>query len=115
MTAAVFSYEAREISFTPGAFIGTMKMQAYCLSWTGIRPLWATKVAWVSAEPVATTLAPLTTMPLSFSATTWTQTSARSWIGRSRSTGGWMMAWLRKRTCSWACLYQARALASNGL
>ncbi len=92
-----------------------MKTQAYRLSWRGIRPLWATNVAWVSADPVATTLAPLTTMPFSFSATAWTQTSARSWIGRSRSTGGWMMAWLRNSTRSWARLYQARALASYGL
>ena len=48
------------MSLTPGAFMGTMKTQAYCLSCTGSKPWCATNVACVKAEPVATILAPLT-------------------------------------------------------
>ena len=36
------------------------------------------------------------------------------WAGRSRSTGGWMMAWLMNGTRSWLNLYQRFALAWYG-
>ena len=53
-------------------------------------------------------------MPASVSFSTWQQTSATSFGGRSRSTGGWMMAWLMKGTRSWLNLYQRLALSWYG-
>ena len=55
------------MNFTPGELDGTMNTHANFLSCTGMRPWCATKVKLVSAEPVATTLAPDTTMPASVS------------------------------------------------
>ena len=74
----------------------------------------AMKFAWVSAEPVATTLAPLTTRPALVSFSTCTYTSATSSGGRWRSTGGCTSAWFRKSTRSWAARYQRRALSWYG-
>ena len=102
------------MNFTPGALVGTMKTTANFLSCTGMRPWCATKVKLVSTEPVATTLAPDTTMPASVSFSTCTQMSLTSFGGLSRSTGGWMMAWLMKGTRSWLNLYQRRAFSSYG-
>ena len=58
------------MSFTPLALVGTMKTTAKFLSCTGMSPWCATNVKWVSAEPVATTLAPDTWMPASVSLVT---------------------------------------------
>src|SRR2546429_9943957 len=74
----------------------------------------AMKFAWVSAEPVATTLAPLTTRPALVSFSTCTYTSATSPGGRWRSTGGCSSAGVRKRTRSWGARYQRRALSWYG-
>src|SRR6185437_7455819 len=74
-TAARISLETRQISFTPGAFVGVMKTRAKFFPCTGISPWWATNVKWVSAEPVATTFAPETWMPASVSFTTRAYTS----------------------------------------
>jgi hypothetical protein len=46
------------MSFTPFAFVGTMNTMAKFFPCTGMSPWWATNVKCVSAEPVATTLAP---------------------------------------------------------
>lgn len=69
------------------------------------------KLKWVIAEPVATTLAPLTIRPLSVSFSTWTKTSLTSSAGRLRSTGGWMIAWFQKSTFSWDSRYQRWAFS----
>src|ERR1700730_10473925 len=99
------------MNFTPGVLVGTMNTTANFLSCTGMSPWCATNVKLVSTDPVATTLAPDTTMPASVSFSTWQQTSPTSLGGRSRSIGGWMMAWLMNGTRSWLNLYQRRALA----
>jgi hypothetical protein len=52
--------ETRQSSFTPGALVGTMNTGANLASAIGTWATCATNVKWVSAEPVATTLAPLT-------------------------------------------------------
>ena len=62
------------------------------------------KQSFVSAEPVATTFAPETMSPLSVSSTTCTHTSETSSAGRSRSIGGWTIAWLANVTRSWVRL-----------
>ena len=75
--------------------MGAKKESTYSSFLIGIAPWYETKLKFEKAEPVATILAPLTTTPASVSLTAWTQTSARSWMARSRSTGGWMIAWFR--------------------
>src|SRR6202035_3184508 len=110
MTVELISYDVRQMNFTPGELVGSMNTAANFLSCTGINPWWATNVWVVSTEPVATTFAPEMMRPASVSLSTWQQTSLTSFGGRSRSIGGWMMAWLMKGTRSWQNLYQPRAL-----
>jgi len=88
-------YEGRQISFTPGVFIEAMKTAPNALVLIGVVEGCAMKLAWVSADPVATTFAPLTIRPASVSFSTCTYTSATSSGGRCRSTGGWTSAWFR--------------------
>ena len=91
-----------------------MKTAANSLVAIGVVVGCAMKFACVRAEPVATTLAPLTISPASVSRSTCTYTSATSSGGRWRSTGGWTRAWFRKSTRSWAARYQRRALSWYG-
>src|SRR6202034_4894381 len=107
--AATSSYDARASNLTPGVPMSTMKIGANFLSLSG-SPACAMNVWWVSAEAVATTLAPLTTRPLSVSSTTCTHTSATSSAGLLRSIGGWTSAWFMKSTRSWARGYQRRGV-----
>src|SRR5206468_10819026 len=88
ITTAVIAKDGRQISFTPGVFIEAMKTAANSLVLIGVVEGCAMKLAWVSAEPVATTFAPLTISPASVSFSTCTYTSATSSGGRCRSTGG---------------------------
>ena len=64
------------------------------------------------AKVVATTLAPLTINPASVSSSTCMYTFFTSSSGRSRSTGGFTIAWLTKATSSWTFLYQRFAFSS---
>jgi len=89
------AYEGRQISLTPGVSIGAMNTAANCFVLMGVVLGCAMKFAWVRAEPVATTLAPLTISPASVSFSTCTYTSATSSGGRWRSTGGCTRAWFR--------------------
>src|SRR5712664_4545505 len=114
MTSAVISYEGRQNSFTPGAPVGTMQTKANGLVLIGSAPLLAMKFRCVRLDVVATTLAPLTIRPASVSSSTCMYTSFTSSSGRSRSTGGFTMAWLTKETSSWTFVYQVLALLSYG-
>jgi len=95
-------------------------------TWAGV---WQVPVPWVkekrgvyaqfpveikSDHPQAFLAAPDTTMPASVSFSTWAHTSLTSSGGRSRSTGGWMMAWLMNGTRSSAKAYQRRAFSCQG-
>jgi hypothetical protein len=44
ITLAIISYEVRQNSFTPGAFIGAMNMIARSGSFTGIAAFWPRKL-----------------------------------------------------------------------
>src|SRR6185295_8115118 len=114
MTSAVISYEGRQNSFTPGAPVGTMQTKANGLVLIGSAPLLAMKLRCVRLDVVATTLAPLTTRPLSVSSSTCMYTSLTSSSGLSRSTGGFTIAWLTNVTSSWTFVYQRVAFASYG-
>src|SRR5712692_4514931 len=105
MTSAAIAYDGRQISFTPGVSMDAMKTTENSLVLIGVVVGCAMKLAWVSAEPVATTLAPLITSPASVSFSTCTYTSATSSGGRWRSTGGCTSAWFRNSTGSWAARY----------
>jgi hypothetical protein len=72
------------------------------------------KLKCVSAEPVATTFAPLMTTPSSVSRSTWMKTSRTSSTPFWRSIGGLMIAWLKYRQRSCAVLYQRLALSWYG-
>lgn len=114
---AACSYDERQSSLLPGASIGAMKTSAKSSAFPCSRNaelFCATKVPCVIADPVASILAPLTTMPSSRSFTTWTKTSATSWIGFLRSTGGLTRTWLRKSPREANRLYQLSALVSYG-
>src|SRR5688572_29246998 len=115
MTAAVISYDGRQNSFTPGAPVGTMQTNANGFVLIGSAPLLAMKFRCVRLDVVATTFAPLTINPLSVSSSTCMYTSLTSSSGRSRSTGGFTIAWLTKETSSTTCLYQRLAFSSYGL
>ena len=92
-----------------------MQTNANSLVLIGSAPLLAMKLKCVRLDVVATTLAPLTTRPLSVSSTTCMYTSFTSSSGLSRSTGGLTMAWLTNDTSSFTFLYQRRAFSSYGV
>ena len=75
---------------------------------------WATKVAWVRAEAVASILAPRTTIPPSVSRTTRRNTSATSWAGLVRSTGGFTKQWFRNSTRRAYSRYHRAAFSAKG-
>ena len=112
-SAARISFDTRQMSFTPLAFVGTMNTIAKFLPWTGISPWWATKVKCVSADPVATTFAPVTYMPPGLLRDSRHMSVAPPGApgALSRSTGGWMIAWLMNGTRSCEYRYQRRALS----
>src|SRR2546428_10262183 len=83
MTSAAIAYEGRQISFTPGVSMVAMKTAANSFVAIGVVVGCAMKFACVRAEPVATTLAPLTISPASVSRSTCTYTSATSSGGRA--------------------------------
>src|SRR4030095_14511732 len=108
------SSHGQQEMFTPGASLGTMQTKANGLVLIGSAPLLAMKLRCVRLDVVATTLAPLTTSPLSVSSSTCMYTSLTSSSGLSRSTGGFTIAWLTKATSSVTCLYQRFAFSSYG-
>jgi hypothetical protein len=59
------------MNLTPFALVGTIKASAKFLSSIGNSPTCATKAKCVRAEPVATTLAPVTQIPASVSRVAW--------------------------------------------